>query len=120
MPFGSTGSFQLRKILSSKGVPFTDLAGIGPGTTNKINFLKPGNSRDRKIKEMTEHPIKNKSEHRSIFINIHSHAKGSGREYEKALQSGFCHLQCRGSMKLKCYPSIRFSKLHAKSNCLVV
>lgn len=93
MPFGSTGSFQLRKILSSKGVPFTDLAGIGPGTTNKIKLLKIGNSRDRKFKGMTEHPIKTQSEHRPIFINIHSHAKGSGREYEKALQSVFCHSQ---------------------------
>lgn len=83
MPFGSIGSFQLRKILSSKGVPFTDLAGIGPGTTNKIKLLKIGNSRDRQIKEMTEHPIKTKSEHRSAFINIHLHAKGSSRELKK-------------------------------------
>lgn len=80
MPFGSIGSFQLRKILSSKGVPFTDLAGIGPGTTNKITLLKIGNSTDRQIKEMTEHPIKTKSERRSVFINIHLHAKGSSRE----------------------------------------
>lgn len=101
MPFGSTGSFQLRKILSSKGVPFTDLAGIGPGTTNKMEVLKIGNSRDRKTKEMTEHPIKTKSEHVSIFINIHLHAKGNGRVCEKALQRVFCHLQCRESMKLK-------------------
>lgn len=84
MPFGSTGSFQLRKILSSKGVPFTDLAGIGPGTTNKTEVLKIGNSRDRKTKEMTENPIKTKSEHRSVFINIHLHAKGNGRVCEKS------------------------------------
>lgn len=120
MPFGSTGSFQLRKILSSKGVPFTDLAGIGPGTANKIKLLKIGNPRDGKIKEMTERPIKMKSECGSIFINIHLHAKGSGREYERALQSVFCYLQCRESVKLKRYPHIWFSKLHAKSNCLVV
>lgn len=101
MPFGSTGSFQLRKILSSKGVPFTDLAGIGPGTTNKMEVLKIGNSGDRKTQEMREHPIKTKSEHGSIFIKSHLHAKGNGRMCEKALQSVFCHLQCRESMKLK-------------------
>lgn len=35
IPFGSTGSFQFRKILSSKGVPFNDFAGTGPGTAMK-------------------------------------------------------------------------------------
>lgn len=50
---------------------------------------------------MTEHPIKTKREHGSIFIKIHLHAKGNGRMCEKALQSVFCHLQCRESMKLK-------------------
>lgn len=33
---------------------------------------------------MTEHLIKTKSEHRSIFINIHLHAKSNGRVCEKS------------------------------------
>lgn len=41
------------------------------------------------MKEMAEHPIKIESQHRSIFISIHSHAKDSGREYEKHFKAYF-------------------------------
>lgn len=38
IPFGSIGSFQFKKILSSKGVPFNDFVGTGPGTA-KIKLI---------------------------------------------------------------------------------
>lgn len=38
---------------------------------------------------MAEHPFKIESQHRSIFISIHSHAKDSGREYEKHFKAYF-------------------------------
>lgn len=91
MPFGSTGSFQLRKILSSKGVPFTDLAGIGPGTTNKIKRLKIGSSRDRQIKEMVNILLKTKGS-TGLFLLAFIHMQKTVVEStKKALQSLFCH-----------------------------
>ena len=38
IPFGSKGSFQFKKILFSKDVPWRELTGTGPGTTNKYIF----------------------------------------------------------------------------------